>query len=117
MLSKIFTYSRIERVPEKIEDKINDFLEGKTFKFATLSESSTKGQFYVTVFYDVEPGNIRLKAFRDSSKERIDICMNEFLSTGVGMKFASQCSSSNTMTMLIFYSPKKADDTEKTQAN
>ena len=117
MLSKIFAYSKIERTPAKIEDRINEFLEGKSFKFATLSESQTRGQFFVTVFYDNKKSNIKVKAFRDVNKDRLDKVMNEFLSADVEMKFANQCSTSNNVTILIFYSPKKANDTGKEKAH
>ncbi len=118
MLSKIFAFSKIERIPSKIEERINEFLDqGKSFKFSTLSESHTKGQFYVTLYYDDKKSNVRVKAFRDNSKDRLDKAMNEFLSTDIDMKFANQSSTSNNLTILIYYSPKKANDSGKEEEN
>jgi len=117
MKAKMFAFSKIERDPAKIEEKINTFMEDKTFKFSTISESSTRGQFYATVFYDEKKSNILVKAFRDNNKERLNKVIGEFLAGDVKMVFANQCSSSNNVTILIFYSLKKANDTAKEEEN
>lgn len=115
MKSVVLQFNKIERKPDIIEQRINEVLEGATFKLAIQSESVTKGKLNLTLFLDEKAkGNVRVKAFRDSRPEAVEQSLNEFLQSGVDVKYITQSSSTGQLTLFVFYSPasKKGQKTD-----
>lgn len=117
MLAKILSFNKVEKSPILVENKVNSFLEGKTFKFACQSESTKSGKFNLTVYYEDKPSNIKARVFRDTSVVNLDKNVNEFLATGIDMKWSTQSSQTSSIYIVIFYDAGKANGTEKTEAN
>lgn len=109
---EMLAFTKVEKNPKTIEERINNFLEGKTFKWATQSESTTKGKFFISIFYDNKKSNIKAKVFKDMNKNSLNEKVNEFLDTGVNMKFATQSSSTSAIFLVVFYEPRKGSGKE-----
>ena len=104
MYSKIFGFNKVERTNKIIEERVNNFLKDNTLKLASISESSTKGKLYLTLFAEQSEGKgaTKVKFLKDKDPERVQKSINEFL-VGKTLKFSTQCSSTSNLTVLIFY--------------
>lgn len=113
---KLFQFSKIEKSPRIIEDRINGFLdEGKTFKFACQSESINRGKFYLSLYYENKKSAIRVRVFKDYNPISLEQKINDFLKTGAVLKWSTQSSSTSSIYCTIFYELRKTN--EKKQEN
>ena len=114
---KLFSFTKTEKHPQTIEDKINSFLEeGNAFKIACQSESSTKGKFFLSLFYEKKKTNIRVKVFKDIDHRKLEKDLNSFLEGDVNVKWTTQSSTTSNIYMVVFYESRKTKD-EKEQEN
>lgn len=109
MITKTFTFSRIEKSSELIEKKLNDFLEKHDFKYAVQNESAIKGKMAVSLFCNEKPGKVRAKVFKDGDFKNIDEDINTFLEKNA-MKFVTQSFIGSTALTIIFYTNKTEDN-------
>lgn len=109
MQLKLFSFSKIEKNPKIIEEKINDFLKDNTFKFCCQSESTNSGKFNVSLYYENKKSNTRVKVFKNSNSKDLEKEVNEFLETDITMKWSCQSSASSTIYVVLFYELGKAN--------
>ena len=105
MLSKTFTFNKIQKTTDKIEEELNAFLKKHEFKYATQNESTLKGKFIVTIFAVKGSSSIRAKAFKDQNIQELDKKVNDFLHKN-GMKFVTQTFVGSSVYTVIFYDSK-----------
>jgi hypothetical protein len=103
MKSHVLNFHKVHKVPATIEDKLNAILKDGQFKFATQVENPDSAKVTLTVFTDGEKGKTRAKVFRDAGYEELEQEMNQFLDTGVKMKFHTQSCVGNTVLAVVFY--------------
>jgi len=115
MFLKMFPFSKIQKNPLIIENIINSFLEdGKSFKFASMTESNKNGKIHLSLYYEEKKSKIRVKVFKDSNIQNLEEKVNKFLAEGKAMKWSCQSSASNSIYLIVFYeSGKTNDDKEK----
>lgn len=113
---KVFSFNKTEKSPSIIEKAINDFLEGKAFKFCSQSESSTKGKFYLSLFYENNKSNIKARVFKNTKPQILQDEVNEFLKEGHTMRWSCQSSSTSNVFLVVFYESRKANG-DKKEAN
>lgn len=106
---KLFSFTKTEKSPVIIENRINDFLEGKAFKIANQSESVKSGKFFLSVYYEDKKSNIKAKVFKDTNSKNMEAKINGFLDGGVTMKWSSQSSTTSAIYAVIFYELRKAN--------
>jgi hypothetical protein len=118
MLLKLFSFTKTEKSPKVVEERINSFIEeGNSFKFASQSESTKSGKFYLSFFYEKQKTNIRAKVFKDVNIKNLEEKVNEFLNEGFTMKWSSQSSTTSSIYMVIFYELRKANENQKENKN
>ena len=110
MFLKLFSFSKTEKSPKIIEDRINSFLENNAFKHACQSESTKSGKFYLSIFAEPKSSGIRAKVFKDTNTASLEERVNEFLKEGNSMRWSCQSSSTTSIYMVVFYELRKADD-------
>lgn len=115
MQLKLFSFTKIEKNPIIIEERINEFLKDKAFKMATQSESVNSGKFLLSVYYEDKKSKIQAKVFKDINHQNLEKKINEFLETGVTMKWTSQSSTTSSIYVVIFFEPGKENDKEENQ--
>ena len=115
---KLFSFTKTEKSPKIIEDRINIFLEdNKCFKFVAQSESTKSGKFFLSLYYENKKSNIRAKVFKNANNRGLEQDINEFLKEGHTMKWASQSSSTSSIYVVVFYELRKANDRSKKEEN
>jgi len=111
---KLFSFTKTEKSPLIIEERINKFLEdGNAFKFGSQSESTKSGKFYLSLYYEKRKNNIRAKVFKNSNAVNLQEKVNEFLEEGHTMKWSCQSSSTSSVYLVIFYELGKANENKK----
>lgn len=109
MLSKTFVFNKIQKSPDAIEERLNEWLKGHEFKYATQNESVAKGKFVITVFANKKKSSIRCKVFRNQLLDALDESVNEFLGEH-GMKFVTQTFVGSNIYTVLFYDAKSSTD-------
>ena len=117
MQLKLFSFTKTEKSPAIIEKRINEFLDGKSFKMANQSESVKSGKFFLSVYYEDKKSNIKVKVFKDTNTKNMEAKINAFLEEGVAMKFASQSSTTSAIYAVIFYELRKANGNKEENKN
>lgn len=118
MQLKLFRFTKIEKTPQNIEDRINAFLEdGYAFKFGCQSESTTKGKFYVSLYCEKKKSNIRAKVFKNSDAQGLEETINKFLTKDIVLKWSTQSSTSSTIYSIIYYELRKTNDKKEANQN
>lgn len=119
MKVKIFEINKIEKKSDIIEEKINSFLNGKTFKFATQSEGVINSKIYISVFYEEgKASNTMAKCFKSCNASDIEAWANEFFMNEENvMKWAVQTSTKSNIFSIIFYDSRMIDDKREKDEN
>lgn len=112
MKLKIFEINKIEKKSDIIEEKINSFLNGKTFKFATQSEGIVNSKIYISVFYEEgKQSNTKAKCFKSCNASDVEKLANEFFKNDeIIMKWAVQTSTKSNIFSIIFYDLKAVNE-------
>lgn len=105
MKLKIFEINKIEKKSDIIEERINSFLNGKLFKFATQSEGIVNSKIYISVFYEEgKTNNTKAKCFKSCNASDIEKMANSFFKEEKNiMKWAVQTSTKSNIFSIIFY--------------
>lgn len=115
MQLKLFSFTKTEKHPKVIEDRINNFLEeGHAFKIACQSESVTKGKFFLSLYCEKKKSNIRAKVFKDLNPKNLETQINDFLGDKVNVKWVTQSSTTSSIYTVVFYESGKTKN-EKEQ--
>ena len=121
MQANTLAFNKVQRTTVQMEEAINTYLQDKSLKFASISESATKGKMFLSLFTSNGGPQILAKVFRDRDVKNVNDKVNEFLKS-VQMKLAVQCSSTSYMTLIVFYAAegtagkgKARDDQEEDQ--
>lgn len=107
MIVKNFQFYKAEKIPSLMEQKLNEFLEKNSFRFAIQNESPSTRKVTISLF--VEPASeqvkatVKAKVFRSVSMEEAERNINEFFKGNVKMKFSTQSFVENNITTIIFY--------------
>lgn len=113
MFVKSFTFSKLAKIPDTMEKEINDFLRDVNFKFASHSESPSKGRLVVSIYYDLEAkGNVEATILKSGNVESLDKATNEVIRER-DFKFATQSYSQGNLYSIIYTSKKVKNGSKK----
>lgn len=110
MIVKTFSFNRVQKTLQGIEDQLNEFLKENTLKFATQNESAAKGKFIVSLYHEPKKGNIKAKAFKAQDIALVDEQINAFLENH-DMKLVTSTFVGSTVYVILFYVDKATDKT------